>query len=182
MGRLIAAYTEPRRSYHTLQHLSECIAIFEEHLHLAEHPDEVGLALWFHDAVYNVRADDNEARSAAWAERELREAHVAEESIQRIRSLILATRHAAAPEDRDQKLIVDIDLAILAAPADRFAEYEAQVRAEFAWVPGPLFRKARHKILRGFLERPTIYNTTEFQRRFETRARENLADSLARLG
>jgi predicted metal-dependent HD superfamily phosphohydrolase len=76
---------------------------------------------------------------------------------------------------------VDIDLSILGAEAERFDEYEVQVRQEYAWVPGPVFRHKRREILQGFLARPHIYATEWFQRRFEAVARNNLQRSVARL-
>ena len=63
--QLLQAYSEPQRHYHTLQHLAECLQLQSESAHLAQHPAEIAIALWFHDAVYDVKAHDNEARSAA---------------------------------------------------------------------------------------------------------------------
>ena len=150
MQRLASAYEEPHRKYHTIQHLSECLFLVENNLDLAVESAEVEIALWFHDAIYNVKASDNEARSADWAEASLREAGVGQERIDRIRQHILATRHAALPEGQDQMLLVDIDLSILGAPRPRFEEYETQVRAEYGWVPGFLFRRKRRDILAEF--------------------------------
>ena len=178
MERLMAAYAEPHRQYHTLQHLAECIALFEQYAHLAERPHEVGIALWFHDAVYALREPDNEAKSAAWADEALAAAAVSRDVILRVKGLILATCHDAVPDDRDQQLMVDIDLAILGAADSRFAEYEAQVREEYAWVPEPRFRQVRAGLLTQLLARPRIYNTQAFQERFEAQARKNLADSV----
>jgi predicted metal-dependent HD superfamily phosphohydrolase len=48
---LVARYSEPHRKYHTLQHLAECLAHFEAVRHLAEHPGEIEIALWFHDGI-----------------------------------------------------------------------------------------------------------------------------------
>lgn len=182
MDRLLAAYGEPQRKYHTLQHLGECLSLFERCRQLAEHPAEVEMALWFHDAVYDVRGQDNEARSAAWARAELQAAGVAAEVVDRVVGHIMATCHAALPEGVDQQLLVDIDLAILGAPRPRFIEYEEQVRAEYEWVPGWLFRRKRRDILKEFLARQPIYNTPLIRAELESRARENLADSIAALG
>jgi predicted metal-dependent HD superfamily phosphohydrolase len=181
MQKLTTAYAEPQRSYHTIQHLNECLALLEPHLELAEHPAEVEIALWFHDAVYDVKAKDNEARSAAWAETELNAAAVAPEAIGRINKLIMVTCHAAAPEGRDQQLLVDVDLSILGAPRPRFIEYEAQVRKEYDWVPGWLFRRKRRGILKEFLARDPIYNTPQIRGKLESQARENLAYCLSQL-
>jgi predicted metal-dependent HD superfamily phosphohydrolase len=181
MRRLLAAYSEPERRYHTVQHLSECLTLLDQYRALAAEPAEVEIALWFHDGVYNVRGSQNEIRSAEWAERELRDAGVAPERVARVRELILATRHSAPPQGQDQMLVVDIDLAILGAPSARFDEYEAQIRAEYSWVPGFLFRARRHKVLAEFLSRDPIYGTPALRDALEGRARDNLAYALRRL-
>lgn len=178
MHRLLAAYAEPQRKYHTVQHLSECLALLEHHLDLAAEPAEVEMALWFHDAVYDVKGADNELKSAAWAEMELSEAGVSAERIARVSSHILATRHGGLPEGRDQMLLVDIDLAILGAPRSRFEEYERQVRAEYGWVPEPLFCCKRQALLEEFLHRSPLYSTPVLREALQGRARENLAYSL----
>jgi predicted metal-dependent HD superfamily phosphohydrolase len=172
--RLLAGYAEPGRHYHTLQHLAECLDLFGRVAHLAGYPGEAAIALWFHDAVYLPLAKDNEARSADWACAALREAGAGEEVCERVRALIMATAHHAAPEDGDARLVVDIDLAILGADAARFAEYEGQVRAEYAAVPADLFRQKRAELLARFLERPAIYQTPELHARLENQARINL--------
>ncbi len=180
--QLLSAYAEPQRHYHTLQHLSECLSLFARHRHLALDPAAVEMALWFHDAIYDVTASDNELKSAAWAGAELEPAGVADSRIARIRQLILATRHAALPEGQDPGLLVDIDLAILGAPPARFAEYEAQIRMEYSWVPEALFCQKRAEILAGFLARQPLFGTPELREALELPARSNLADALARLG
>ena len=182
MLRLIDAYKEPHRRYHTDQHLKECLAIFNDYLDCAQEPGEVETALWFHDAIYNVKASDNEEKSAEWAVRELRRADVYPERIARVKEHILATRHSALPKGRDQELLVDIDLSILGTKPERFKEYERQVREEYSYVPGFIFRRNRKKILKEFLDRSSIYSTPELRQRFEDRARENLALSIAEIG
>lgn len=181
MQDLVTAYNEPQRHYHTVQHLSECLALLERNLDLAVEPAEVEIALWFHDAVYNVWANDNEAKSAEWACSALRAAGVGHDRMMRISQHILATRHTAPPEGSDQMLLVDIDLSILGAPRVRFEQYEAQVKAEYSWVPEPLFRSKRRKILTEFLVCPSIYNTPRLRERLEAPARENLVYSLQQI-
>jgi predicted metal-dependent HD superfamily phosphohydrolase len=179
--RLLGAWREPQRRYHTLQHLAECIAGLGSVRDRVEAPGEVELALWFHDAVYDVRRDDNEARSAAWAREEMLAAGIGAAAAGRVHALVMATRHAAAPETPDGRLLVDIDLSILGATEDRFAQYEAQVRDEYAWVDEATYRRRRREVLTAFLARPTIYGSEPFRALLEATARANLQRSIAQL-
>lgn len=181
---LISRYAEPHRHYHTAQHISECLAKFDGEgvQALCRHPDEVEIALWFHDAVYDTRAHDNEKQSVSWAVETLSKTGAPLDCQQRIEALIMATCHDALPATQDARALVDIDLSILGAGAARFDEYERQVRAEYAWVPEFMFRRTRKKILQQFLARPSIYSTDLFRQKLEQPARSNLERSLRALG
>jgi predicted metal-dependent HD superfamily phosphohydrolase len=180
-NQLVAAYSEPHRHYHTLQHLRECLAHLDAAATLARRPAEVELALWFHDAVYDPKRQDNEERSADWAARSLRAAGCEEAVARRVQALVLATRGHAASDDADTALLLDVDLAILGAAPARFAEYERQIRAEYAHVDDAAFRRGRAAVLAGFQARPRLYLTQAFHDALEQRARENLRLSFARL-
>lgn len=173
-NRLITAYDEPHRRYHSVQHLKECIAHFSDVLDLAFHPGEVEIALWFHDAIYDPRNKDNERRSAEWADRALHQTGATSEIQQRVHDLIIATCHQTLPSEPDQQLLTDIDLAILGSPPARFREYDQQIKSEYSWMPGFLYRMKRKNVLRGFLARKYIYSTNHFKKYYEQRARANL--------
>ena len=175
---IVARYSEPSRAYHTLQHLRECFAHLALAFALTTRLPEVQLALWFHDAIYDTRAQDNEERSANWARESLCAAGASTETAEHVHQLVMATRHNALPEDPDAQLVVDIDLSILAATTERFTEYEKQIRAEYSWVPEPSYREGRARILANFLGRKSIYSTHWFYGRLEQRARDNLSRSL----
>lgn len=172
--KLVARYSEPHRHYHSRQHLRECIQWLEAAPEPALHPGEVEAALWFHDAVYEPKQHDNEEQSASWARTALLQAGVPHASAARVEGLVLATKHTVLPVAPDEHLVVDIDLSILGATESRFAEYERQIRQEYAFLPEALFRKKRQAILRSFLDRSCIYSTAYFLSILEARARANL--------
>lgn len=178
LSQLLARYAEPHRHYHSLHHLDECLRLLEAHRAAAERPAEVALALWFHDAIYDVNRHDNEAQSAAWAVEALSAAGLPGEVIRRVHALVMATRHDAVPEGRDAALLVDIDLSILGAPPPRFAEYERQIRAEYAHVPAQQFEERRRAILSRFLERRPLYVTPGLRAEREAQARANLQSAI----
>jgi predicted metal-dependent HD superfamily phosphohydrolase len=176
---LTAAYREPHRRYHSLQHLGECIDLFERVAGSAAHPAEVETGLWFHDAVYDPKRSDNEERSADWMRRAASADGVAADAAERCCALIMATRHDAIASGADARLLVDIDLAVLAAGDERFAEYERQIRAEYAFVPEAIFVERRRAILAAFLSRERIYSTPRLHDELEHRARANLVKAIA---
>lgn len=178
---LTAAYQEPVRAYHTTTHILHCLSEFDRSRSLAVRPDEVEAALWFHDAVYVPGAPDNEHRSALLAESALSRAGASPTAARQIGKLVLVTQHLSVPSDPDAQLICDIDLAILGQDARAYDQFEQQIRREYAWVPEPTYRRARSEILDGFLRRRSIYQTEDFRRRYEQRARSNLESRLAQL-
>jgi predicted metal-dependent HD superfamily phosphohydrolase len=176
--RLRSAYEEPHRHYHTLRHLEECLAQLDIARSLAVHPGEVELALWFHDAIYDVRRHDNEERCAEWVWTCATKHSLPGDICDRVRDLVLATRHDGAPTEGDQQLLVDIDLSILGATEERYREYDAAIRKEYDWVPLIVFKFKRRSVMQGFLKRPHIFTTRCFADRYEKQARENIERSL----
>jgi predicted metal-dependent HD superfamily phosphohydrolase len=179
--RLAAAYAEPARAYHNTAHITDCLAQLDRSLELARHPVEVEASVWFHDAVYMAGASDNEDRSARLAQESLSRAAVAPDRCQRVADLIFATRHVSTSDDPDAQLLCDIDLSILGREAAAYDEFERRIRSEYAWVPAPVYRTSRSKVLAGFLQRTAIYQTPPFAARYESRARQNLQRALRTL-
>ena len=182
LPQLLAAHSGPDRHYHGLQHIAECLQWLEQLRSLVARPAELALALCFHDAVYDPRAKDNELRSAEWAQAVLQAAGATADAVQRVHALIMATCHfqpAQAQLPEDGAWMLDIDLSILGASPARFAQYQAQIQAEYAWVPAADYALRRQAVLRSFLQRPAIYQTATMQAWLEAQARHNLQQSLA---
>lgn len=179
--RLIVEYTKYERSYHTYNHIVDCFEKFAKVSHMAKHADEIRMALWFHDAVYDSKRSDNELKSAELARDISLKSGASKDVSSRIYDLVLATRHNVTPEDDDQKLLVDVDLSILGADPRVFDEYERQIGWEYRWVPKPIFSRRRREILRQFLSRPRIFSTKSFQDEFEEKARQNLERAISKI-
>ena len=179
---LLSAWSAPERGYHDLRHLEDCLA----QLDTADEPDPatrdvVEAALWFHDAVYDPRASDNEERSAAWALEALPGTGIPRDVGGQVARLVRLTRGHAPVPDRAGQLMCDIDLSILGRPVEMFDSYDRGVRAEYAWVPETIFRAHRAQVLEDFLRRDPLFQTPAFRQRFEATARTNLRRALARL-
>jgi len=137
--------------------------------------------LWFHDAIYDPRAADNELRSAALAREVLANASVSASRVDRIEQLILATRTHESDGSPDVALLLDLDLSVLGAAPDVYADYAVAIRQEYAWVPEADYRRARAAVLQRFLDRPTLFLTKPLQQLYETQARQNLLTEIKHL-
>ncbi|MDN4162610.1 HD domain-containing protein [Nocardioides abyssi] len=184
--QLLAAYAAPDRDYHDTRHLAEVLDRLDE---LAGHGAAfdrlpVVLAAWFHDGVYDGERDAEE-RSAAWAEEALRgladpaldEAAVAEV----VRLVRLTETHRPEDDDAHGCALSDADLAILAAPRERYDEYVAAVRREFAHLDEDTFREGRTQVLLSLAEKEHLFHTAWAREHWEGPARANLARELDEL-
>ncbi|MGH3331622.1 MAG: HD domain-containing protein [Nocardioidaceae bacterium] len=185
--RLVAAYGEPHRGYHNLQHLQEVLEHVDAILGAGHASDIQGvdrdvvvLAAWFHDAVYE--GSEDEERSAVLAERELATVDVPPLLVEEVARLVrLTAGHRPAPDDRAGQVLCDADLAILAADEDRYAEYTEGVRREYAHVPDAEFRAGRAGVLRDLMESTPLFSSRYGQEHWEERARSNVERELADL-
>jgi predicted metal-dependent HD superfamily phosphohydrolase len=180
---LEAAYAEPHRRYHTRRHIEQCLALLDQVPDLTDSERQVlTWAIWWHDAVYDPTASDNEARSAEMAKADLRDLEVSIHAREEVARLIrLTAGHAVEEGDRLGEILVSIDLAILGAPADVYDAYARDVREEYAHVADEAWRQGRPKVLRRFLDAPVLYPDPALRDHFEAQARANLAREIAAL-
>jgi predicted metal-dependent HD superfamily phosphohydrolase len=187
---LIAAYTQPDRHYHNLNHIYHLLTILErfdrENSPNSEHLQDsssVILAAWFHDFVYDPQAADNEIQSAEAATELLANLHVSLDlDLDRIERLILATQgHQIDPDDADLCIFLDADLAILGADPVRYAAYMRSIRHEYDWVDEASYRTGRSRVLASFLQRDRLYYTDLLFDELEAIARVNLQQEISLL-
>ncbi len=179
---LVKRYGEDGRYYHTLQHIQNTLETLDDLRPLAHNFPAIELAAWFHDAIYDPHAADNEEQSAIYAEKVLRRLNVPETTIAHVQRLIRATTHAyPRPEEIDCQILLDADLATFASDWSVQEEIEKAIRQEYAFVPEDVYRDGRRRILQQFLQRERIYYTEPMFAAREERARRNIVRSIAKL-
>lgn len=171
---LLAAYAHPSRGYHDTLHLTEVLDRLDE----LPGGDAVAvrLAAWFHDGVYDGQPGAEE-RSAQWAERVLPAAY-AEEVARLVR---MTAHHRPADDDAGGCALSDADLAILAAPRERYETYAAGVGADFAHVPDADFRAGRRAVLQDLAGKPHLFHSARARELWELAARANLEREISEL-
>lgn len=179
---LLKRYSEPGRFYHDTRHLYEVLKVVDELSAWASDLRAVRLAAWFHDAVYDSRAADNEERSAALAEEALAPLGLPEATIAEVVRLVRLTKtHEATDGDGNAAVLLDADLAILGASPERYDVYARGIRQEYAWVAEEAYRKGRAAVLQRFLDRPRIFRTEPMFAEREAMARANVRREIAGL-
>jgi predicted metal-dependent HD superfamily phosphohydrolase len=181
-AELLGRYAEEHRRYHDLAHLDDVLRGVDDLAAHAADADAVRLAAWFHDAVYDPTAGDNEERSARLAEDALTRLRLADDLVAEVARLVrLTATHAAAPGDRNAAVLCDADLAILAADPGRYARYAQAVRAEYAHVDDESFATGRSAVLRALLAKDPLFLTGDARSAWEAPARRNVTAELGAL-
>ncbi|OQM76593.1 HD domain-containing protein [Manganibacter manganicus] len=185
-NELRALYRAKDRHYHGLAHIEALLELAREYRSAVSDPEALEAAIWFHDAIYDSRAKDNEAKSAELARTRLA-GKTTVARFERIAAMIEATATHIVPEltdagtKSDAALLLDMDLSILGAAPAIYDAYEQAVRREYGWVDEPAWGIGRATVLKTFLARPHIFHTQPFRERYERRARDNMQRSLEQL-
>ncbi len=179
--QLCTQYSQTHRYYHTLQHVTSLLSHLQTVEHLINDHFCVETAIWFHDMVYDPKRDDNEARSAQSAVRFLKAIDIPKEMIEKVKHLILLTKHPSTPQTKDEKYLIDMDLSILGVDTSYYAQYEKWIRKEYQHVSDIDYKKGRKKVLDSFLSMAQIYQTEYFYERLEGKARENVSNAMISL-
>ncbi len=175
LADLVKAYGEPHRRYHTLVHIVEMLDCHAESRHIADNPDTIDLAVWFHDCIYDAKLEygENERLSAE----QLGAVYDGEGSAA-AQAMIRHSAGHAASDDPDVQLFCDLDLYRLGVPFEAFDQHGKDVRAEYAWIEEDVWTTKRNAFFQGLLDRPVIYQTDYWRSRLEKQARENLARTI----
>lgn len=181
---LLVRYSEPHRYYHTQEHLRACFEVLDAFFPREDyHGMTWGLemALWFHDAVYDSTAKDNEEKSAELAKSALVSMGATPAFQQSVADLILATKHTAPARSIEEMLLLDVDTHVLGASEETYQQYEDNIRREYSWVPMDIYREKRTEILQMFLDRPFIFMTGAMHDAYDAQARKNLTRAIKAL-
>ena len=186
---LVDRWREPHRVYHTTLHLAVALDALDSvtvDTRISERALwHARLALWFHDAVHDGVAQQDEERSAALVPEllgPLAGSGVSTTDLDEVARLVMVTAdHDPAPDDVVGGLVSDADLAVLGGTPAVYTRYTRQVRAEYCDVPDPLFRAGRSEVLRTLLSSGPLFRTAPGAARWQAAAEANLRTELATL-
>lgn len=176
---LASRWSEPHRKYHGRTHL---LAILEALDQLSKDvPTEVFLAAWFHDAVYQGVAGQDEERSAQLAERLLPTTGFSAAAVAEVARLVrLTAGHSPGAEDTSGQLLCDADLSILGSSPDAYQHYLDAVREDYAHVSDADFATGRAAVVRQLLNLDQLFHTSKARELWALAAWQNLNSELAR--
>lgn len=186
---VMSRWEEVHRHYHTVEHLTRCLMWMD-----AWHADcsnqrlleiinpkstapilpvtyfaSVVMALFYHDAIYDVHAKDNEEQSAQLALRELTpsgDGIMIGKIMEGIYNLIDITKHnGRKPISLQEKLIIDADLSSFGGSAEEYKTNSKNIRKEYLWVDLDTFQKNRLAFLEKLYKSKEPLFHTDFARR-----------------
>jgi len=174
LENLIDRYLEPHRHYHTISHIFDCLFQLKKLPLSFEDRDKLVLALWFHDAIYDTHAADNEQKSADLLNQLMGESKLQKSAVKTVQDLVMATKTHVGNNELENYML-DIDLSILGRNPEVFQNYDEAIRKEYHWVQESVYQTERHKIMRAFYLRPQIFKTKHFSELYENQAKTNLS-------
>ena len=176
---LLERWGEDHRKYHSRTHLLAVLEALDSLTHPALPARSVVLAAWFHDAVYEGIAGQDEEASARLAEDRLALAGLPAPVIDEVARLVrLTATHRPGPGDHAGALLCDADLSVLGTDSVSYARYLAAVREDYAHVSDADFAAGRAAVVHQLLSLDPLFHSDRAQTMWLEAARRNLAAEL----
>lgn len=176
-------YGIPPRAYHNFSgHIGHCLTELERSRPSLGPPSFYLLvfSLMIHDIFLNPEAKDNEQRSAAFAVQSAFRIGLDFLAEPSYRLIMSTSKHleVSGREDGSEKVMRDIDLAILGQDWPRYDRYRRQIREEYSHLEDGQFGLGRSRFMRKLLNREPIYLSVCFREKYEFKARNNIQHEL----
>lgn len=179
--KVVDAYSENHRHYHTLDHVNHCLTVLDTIPNVIEERQDIQFAIWFHDLIYDPESGLNEYDSALFAYNWLTKQNIANPA--NVRDLIQITGDYLHPPEGNfsVQIMHDVDLSILASPDETYRQYALGIRAEYSHLNDSEFYSARQKFLHGLLERTPLFLLEALEHQWEGQARTNMKAEIGRI-
>ena len=171
--RLVEAYTQPFRYYHTETHILSCLEEAEHVRGLLTSNHVFTMALWYHDVFYIPGSKVNEIASADIARLDCCILGL-NTNIQERVSLLISGK--PVKNYYDSLFFHDIDYSILGKEEHLYHSYVQSIALEYLYCKD--YAKGRQQFLKGLLSKRNIYLTDYFRDKYEKKARENIKQEL----
>ncbi|MDR6434948.1 putative metal-dependent HD superfamily phosphohydrolase [Paenarthrobacter nicotinovorans] len=177
---LLERWGEDGRKYHSRTHLLAVLEALDLLTEPAVPARTVSLAAWFHDAVYEGVAGQDEEDSAVLAEDRLTAAGLSPDDVAEVARLVrLTSNHSPEADDHAGALLCDADLSVLGGDQQAYARYLSAVREDYAHVSDDDFAKGRAAVVRHLLNLEPLFHGDRAKGLWLDAARRNLAAELA---
>jgi len=171
------------RSYHNLSHIDNCLKEFREYSDYAKnnglevaHTKSIEYSILYHDIITGT--NQNELLSAKRAYLDGILLGLSEDLLKVSYKCIIATKHDVIPINPFEKIMVDVDLAILGQPISIYEKYASNIRLEYSHISTKEFYSKRKEILNNFLNRSSIYTLDYFKNKYEKAAIYNIISEI----
>ena len=173
-------YSEYHRFYHTLEHVEHGLNLLKDVRDYCDDYDLVRYSWWYHDIIYLPNCLNNELVSADKAVFDVFQLGVTDDDATlKIYKMVWATKHLNNKvESHDDKIIHDVDLAILGSSDAEYIRYSKQIEDEYNMYRGEKYLKGRLLVLNDFLKLKNIYYMGYFQNHFEEKAQKNISNEI----
>jgi predicted metal-dependent HD superfamily phosphohydrolase len=181
-SEIVKRYFEEHRFYHNLEHISDCLDKFDEvkNQGLIKIPDELEMAVFYHDIIYDVNKINNEELSAKLMSAKLQKIGMDKKFVAGVNNLIMDTWKHELGKHPDSGYMVDIDLFVgLGTDWEQFVDNRKKIDKEYRTK-----YNEKEKLIgtvmfyNNMLNRKKIFLTDYFNSKYECQARENMKKSI----